>query len=199
MRIGYARAFDDRQQLALQVEALTAAGCDTVQADLEADYLGNLPGGHPDRLHLVPSDRLTVALLAIGEGDVLVVCRLDRLGRSLAFLVELITWLEDHGAGLQSLDGSIDTTSTEGKAVIPLMRTLADADHILQLERTAEEAQGGGPARRLARPTLGQLAFAKRGIQTRENTLTQLASILGVDRSSLDRSARGYVPPEDED
>jgi DNA invertase Pin-like site-specific DNA recombinase len=104
MKIGYARVSTDEQNLSLQMDALTKAGCEKVFHD-------HIGGAKTKRAGLDET------LAYLREGDVLVVWRLDRLGRSLKHLIETVNWLEERGVGLQSLQESIDTTTSGGKRV----------------------------------------------------------------------------------
>lgn len=101
--VGYARVSTFEQIMDLQQDALTAAGCTRVFTDTAS-------GARSDR------HGLEQALDYVREGDVLVVWRLDRLGRSLKYLVEIITTLNERGIGFKSLtDWQIDTTTSGGK------------------------------------------------------------------------------------
>src|SRR3954449_12526390 len=99
MKIGYARISTDDQSLDLQRDTLTAAGCETVFEDSGVSGAATRRNG------------LDAALAHIGAGDVLVVWKLDRLGRSLSHLIEIIRQLGERGAGFASLSESIDTTT----------------------------------------------------------------------------------------
>jgi len=125
MKIGYARVSTDEQNLDLQLDALKAAGCDKIFTD------EGKSGITKDR------DGLTQALSAVAEGNnTLVVWKLDRLGRSLGFLCELIDKLKGQGAGFHSLTDGIDTTTTGGKLVFHIMGALAEFERDLIKERT---------------------------------------------------------------
>src|SRR3954447_9949320 len=104
MLIGYARVSTHEQTLALQQDALTAAGC-------EALYTDTVSGSVTERLGL------TNALSHLRPGDTLVVWRLDRLGRSLTRLIETVRQLQERGVGFRSLQEQIDTTTSGGKLV----------------------------------------------------------------------------------
>jgi len=99
MKIGYARVSTDEQNLDAQQDALRAAGCDQIFTD------EGVTGAAVQR------PGLDEALGALHDGDVLVVWKLDRLGRSLAHLIELIDGIGKAGAGFASLSESIDTTT----------------------------------------------------------------------------------------
>lgn len=109
IKIGYARVSTDEQSLALQRDALAAARCDQVFTD---QGLSGVAARRPG---------LDQALTAIGAGDVLVVWRLDRLGRSLPHLIETVRQLGGKGAGFASLSEAIDTTTPGGTLVFHMM------------------------------------------------------------------------------
>src|ERR1700722_8173330 len=96
--IGYARVSTTDQKAALQVDALTAAGCDRVFTDKASGSLASRP-------------QLDRMLDHLRSGDVVVVWRLDRLGRSLKNLIAIVDDLRDRGVGFRSLSESIDTTT----------------------------------------------------------------------------------------
>lgn len=112
MIVGYARVSTEDQTLALQQDALQAAGCSRIFTDTVSGAKAELPG-------------LTQALDHLCEGDTLVVGRLDRLGRSLANLIELMTLLEERKVGFRSLTEQIDTTTSGGKLIFHIFGALA--------------------------------------------------------------------------
>ena len=114
MKIGYARISTDDQNLALQRDALTAAGCHAIYEDVKSGAKADRPG-------------LKLALEVARDGDLLVVWRLDRLGRSLGDLIELSKALEQRGVGLKSLKEQIDTSSSGGRLVFHLFGALASS------------------------------------------------------------------------
>jgi DNA invertase Pin-like site-specific DNA recombinase len=105
--IGYARVSTLDQDPALQRDALAAGGCAKVFDDRAS-------GAHADR------PGLRRALDYVREGDVLVVWNLDRLGRSLAHLIETVAGLEQRGVGFRSITEAIDTTTPGGRLVFHL-------------------------------------------------------------------------------
>ncbi len=130
MLIGYARVSkaDGSQSLDLQHDALRAAG---VERDNIYDDLAS--GGRDDR------PGLTACLKSLRDGDVLVVWKLDRLGRSLAHLVNTVKELSDRKIGLRVLTGKgaqIDTTTASGRMVFGIFATLAEFERDLIRERT---------------------------------------------------------------
>ncbi|AEJ38712.1 invertase/recombinase-like protein [Sulfobacillus acidophilus TPY] len=104
MRIGYARVSTAEQHLALQEDALKAAGCEKIFTDTMSGAKADRPG-------------LQAALEYARPGDVLVVWKLDRLGRSLLHLIQTVQTLADRGIGLHSLQEAIDTTTSGGQLV----------------------------------------------------------------------------------
>jgi DNA invertase Pin-like site-specific DNA recombinase len=123
MLIGYSRVSTDDQTVALQQDALTAAGCAKIFTDTISGATAQRPG-------------LAEALAYARAGDTLVVWRLDRLGRSLPHLIETVTDLADRGVGFRSLTESIDTTSSGGKLVFHIFGALAEFERDLIRERT---------------------------------------------------------------
>jgi DNA invertase Pin-like site-specific DNA recombinase len=123
MRIGYARVSTHDQNLNLQRDALKAAGCDKIIEDKAS-------GGKADRSGLQRACEL------LRKGDVLVVWRLDRLGRTLKHLIEFMAKLEEEGIGFQSLTEAIDTTTPGGKLVFHIFGALAEFERNLIRERT---------------------------------------------------------------
>ena len=122
-RIGYARVSTDDQNLDLQCDALSRAGCTRI-------YEERLSGGVRSR------PRLKTALRYVKKGDTLVVWRLDRLGRSLQHLVEIINRLSKKGIKLVSLSESIDTSNSTGTMLAGLFAVMAEYERNLIRERT---------------------------------------------------------------
>jgi len=123
MLIGYARVSTDDQNLNLQKDALQQAGCLKIYSDIFGGTRSVRPG-------------LDLAFEVARTGDVLVVWRLDRLGRSLKDLIEIMSTLDKRGIGLSSLQESIDTTNNTGRLIFHLFGALAEFEHNLIRERT---------------------------------------------------------------
>ncbi len=121
--IGYARVSTGDQDLALQRDALEKAGCETIFRDQASGAKTERPG-------------LADALAHLRKGDVLVVWKLDRLGRSLPHLIETVTGLERREVGLCSLTESIDTTTPGGRLIFHLFGALGQFERDLIRERT---------------------------------------------------------------
>jgi DNA invertase Pin-like site-specific DNA recombinase len=121
--IGYGRVSGSEQNLDLQRDALKHAGCKKVFTD-------KISGARSDRPGL--GDALNYAR----DGDVIVVWRLDRLGRSLSHLIATIQDLEQRGIGFRSLTEALDTTTTGGRLVFHIFGALAEFERNLIRERT---------------------------------------------------------------
>ena len=143
MRIGYARVSTDDQNVDLQLAALKNAACDSIFTDQ------GVSGARFSR------PGLEQALAALSRGDTLIVWRLDRLGRSLTKLVELVDALGTEGIQFVSLTECIDTTSPGGMFLFHIMAALAQFERSIIGERTragmlAAKARGQHLGRRLA-------------------------------------------------
>lgn len=124
MMIGYARVSTHEQDTALQIDALTRAGCCRIFRD---DGVSGTKECRP---------ALSKALRALRPGDTLVAWRLDRLGRSLSHLISLIGGLERRGIAFKSLSEAIDTSSAGGRLLFHVMGALAEFERSLISERT---------------------------------------------------------------
>lgn len=123
MKIGYARVSTEDQALDLQLDALKAAGCKKVFQEKASGAAKERP-------------KLDSALEYARPGDVLVVWKLDRLGRTSRRLVELVHQLRDKGIEFQSLTEGIDTTTPMGRFFFTIMAALAEMELELIRERT---------------------------------------------------------------
>ncbi|MGX4864207.1 recombinase family protein [Escherichia coli] len=121
--IGYARVSTAEQDTALQTDALRNAGCERFFEDTASGAKADRPG-------------LADALAYLRDGDVLVVWRLDRLGRSLPHLIETVGKLEARGVGFRSLTENIDTTTPGGRLIFHVFGALGQFERDLIRERT---------------------------------------------------------------
>lgn len=180
MKIGYARVSSDDQNLALQRDALAGAGCEKVFEDQGVSGSVERRAG------------LDEALSAMQAGDVLVTWRLDRLGRSLPHLIELVAGLNARGCEFQSLTESIDTTSAGGKLVFHIMGALAEFERSLIIERTkagvAAARKRGQVLGRRRKLNEAQIAHAREAIEAGRESVASMARLLGVERSTLWRA-----------
>lgn len=123
MLIGYARVSTQDQNLELQIKALNKAGCKKIFDDKVSGSRADRPG-------------LTKAQEALREGDTLVVWKLDRLGRSVKNLVDLVGELQKQGVQFKSLTDAIDTGTASGRFFFHVMASLAEMERELTIERT---------------------------------------------------------------
>ena len=190
MLIGYARVSkaDGSQSLDLQRDALAAAG-----VGAERVYVDHASGRRDDR------PGLGACLKALRAGDVLVVWKLDRLGRSLPHLVRSITDLSERGVGLKVLAGQgaqIDTTTPAGRLCFGIFAALAEFEAALIRERTlaglqAARARGRRGGRKFAL-TKAQVRLAQAAMASRDTSVADLCRELKVKPVTLYR----YVDPQ---
>ncbi|PSR24619.1 MAG: hypothetical protein C7B47_14405 [Sulfobacillus thermosulfidooxidans] len=187
MRIGYARVSTGDQTLALQEDALNAAGCGKLFRDVQSGRLPDRPG-------------LQAALAYARPGDVLVVWKLDRLGRSLSHLIQIVEQLHTQGIGLQSLQEQIDTTTPEGQFIFHLFAALAEVERAMIRERTmaglaAARARGrvGGRPRRL---TPDQVRMAAQMVASGHMTIMECARAFQVSRQTVYRALKALQDKE---
>ena len=189
MLVGYMRVSTAEQNLALQRDALLSAGIapERIYEDTCSGTVTDRPG-------------LARALEVLRAGDALVAWKLDRIGRSLAHVVELAGALQAKGIGLKVLTGGIDTTSATGRLVFGIFATLAEFERDLTLERTmaglaAARARGrtGGRPRLMTR---AKLRTAMAMMADRGNAAADVAEQLGVSTSTLYAYVDGTGQPK---
>lgn len=175
-RIGYARVSTDDQNLDLQRDALTRAGCSTIYEEAAS-------GKSSERLELEQCRK------ALRTGDTLVVWRLDRLGRSLPDLVQIVAELGQRGIGFESLGEKIETSSAAGKLVFHVFAALAEFERNLIRERThaglaAARARGRAGGRK---PKLDaqQVREIKRLMTDPSIPVSQIADRYKVSRTTI--------------
>lgn len=177
VKIGYARVSTDDQDLSLQLDALSAAGCERVFEDKISGAKAERPG-------------LSVALSQLRGGDTLVVWRLDRLGRSFVDLLRLVGEIQAAGAEFESLTEKIDTTGAAGRLVFHVFAAFAEFERNLIRERTnAGLAAAKARGRQGGRPGLspGKIAAIKAMAGDKSNTPSSICKTLGISRASFYR------------
>ena len=182
MRIGYARVSTSDQNIELQLRALSAAGCDRIFSDQGlSGSLRSRPG-------------LEQSMQQLQAGDTLVIWRLDRLGRSLSHLIEVVAELGRNKIGLYSITEAINTASAGGILIFHIMGALAEFERALISERTragmsAVRARGSA----IGRPVKlapDEVARALAAIRNDGLTISAAAKQFGVSRATLYRTRR---------
>jgi DNA invertase Pin-like site-specific DNA recombinase len=184
MKIGYARISTRDQNADLQHDALCAAGCEKI-------YTDTVSGAKTERPEL---DRM---LADARRGDVIVIWKLDRLGRSLRHLLELVADLSGRGVGLKSLNDPIDTTTAQGRLVFNIFGSLAEFERELIRERTqvglsAARSRGrvGGRPKGLSNNAEATAMAAETLYKERRLTVIQICEKLNISKSTLYRYLR---------
>jgi DNA invertase Pin-like site-specific DNA recombinase len=176
VQIGYMRVSTDEQNLDLQRDALTTAGCARIYQDVCSGAVKERVGW-----------RQTMDIAR--EGDVIVVWKLDRIGRNLKHIVELVESLNQQGIGLRILTGGIDTTSTAGRMILNIFAALAEFERDLIRERTAAGLRAARARGRMGgRPrmmTKAKLKTAMAMMADRSNAAGDVAATLSVSLSTL--------------
>lgn len=181
MLIGYARVSTVDQNLALQRDALTEAGCEHI-------YTEQLSGAVTDR------PELAAALKFARSGDTLIVWKLDRLARSVKQLIETVEKLRSRNIGFRSLTEAIDTTTAQGRLVFHMFSALAEFERSLIRERTqaglAAARRQGRTGGRPPKLTPDDIEAAKAMLTNPDIGVAQIAHRLNVSPATLYR----YIP-----
>ena len=182
MTFGYARVSTTQQDEALQQDALETARVDRIFVDKASGATASRPA-------------LDELLGQLRAGDTVVVWRLDRLGRSLRHLIDVVGDLEQRGVGLRSLTESIDTSTPGGKLIFHVFGALAEFERDLIRERTqAGLAAARARGRVGGRPTVWtpeKLAAARAMYEEGEQDVATIARVVGVSRATVYRGLRG--------
>lgn len=181
MKIGYARVSTLEQNQELQLDALKSAGCEKIYSDKISGARADRPG-------------LQEALDYLRPGDALIVWRLDRLGRSLKHLIEVVEDLEERGIGFASLQEGFDTTTSGGKLIFQIFGALAEFEKNLIRERTmagleAARARGrlGGRRNKL---NDDQIKTLKKMYESKQHSVEEICKLLSISRPTFYRYLR---------
>lgn len=174
-RIGYARVSTLDQDLTVQRAALRAAGCDPIRAEKVS---GASREGRTE---------LATILDFIGEGDTLVVTRIDRLARSIGDLQDVVRALKTKGAKLQATEQPIDTGTAAGKAFLDMLGVFAEFETNLRRERQAEGIARAKAAGIYKGRTSSVPAETVRRLRAEGLGPTEIARRLGIGRASVYR------------
>jgi DNA invertase Pin-like site-specific DNA recombinase len=177
---GYARVSTQQQQLHLQLDALRAYGCQEVVKE-KASALKERPA-------------LRELLDQVQAGDTVEVCKLDRLGRSLKHLVELVLSFQEKQIQFVSLQDHLDTTTAQGRLMFNLFASLAEFERDLIRERTqaglaaarARGRQGGRPPG-LSKEAQRKAEAVKTLYLLQDKTAAEIGQLLGIGRSTVYR------------
>ena len=178
-KVGYARVSTAQQSPQLQIDALQSAGCQKIYQEIASGAKAQRP-------------QLEQMLAQLRSGDVLVVWKLDRLGRSLTHLVQLVNQLLEQGVGLQSLNDPVDTTSAQGRLMFNIFASLAEFERELIRERTqaglkSARARGrsGGRPKGLSEQAKLTAAAAESLYQEGKLSVRQISRQLDISTATL--------------
>ena len=181
MLIGYARVSTADQYLRMQEDALKSAGCEDIYTDIASGAKTARPGLHSALSHL-------------RQGDLLVVWKLDRLGRSLAHLIQTIKELSEKGIGFKSLQESIDTTTSGGQLIFHIFGALAEFERELIRERTQAGLKAARTRGRLGgRPVLlnkRQVSKLKKHYEKGDLSIMEICKLFNITKPTLYRYLR---------
>jgi DNA invertase Pin-like site-specific DNA recombinase len=178
MKVGYARVSTAEQCLDGQSDRLIAAGCEKIFTDTAS-------GSRSDRPQFL-------AMMEFArEGDVLVVLKFDRIGRSLKHLLETVTKLDERGVKIESLTEGLDTSTPGGKLVMSIFGAIAQFERDLIIERTqiglsaarSRGKVGGRPSRLSAE----QVATVRSMSQNRDIPVDTICTTFKISRSTYYR------------
>lgn len=179
MKIGYARVSTREQNLDLQIIALENAGCEKIYEEIVSGAKAERP-------------ILNNLLKQLRPGDTLMVWKLDRLGRSLKHLVDLVHVLIQTNIGLCSLNDPIDTTTSQGRLIFNIFASLAEFERDIIHERTqaglsAARARGrlGGRPRGLPQKSEATACAAETLYREGKLSVMQIAKKLSISKSTL--------------
>ncbi|MDB2550535.1 recombinase family protein [Rickettsiales bacterium] len=176
MKIGYARVSTIDQNLDLQIDSLKKAGCQKIITDKISGSLQNRIG-------------LEELLNTIRKNDEVIVWRLDRLGRSLKHLIELITIFNNKEVFFTSITESINTKSSSGKLIFHIFASLSEFERNLISERTKSGLQSARARGKLGgRPKKApkeKRQLAKDLYDSKKYSLAKICNIIGISKPTL--------------
>jgi len=174
VKFGYARVSKNDQSLDVQLQKLTAAGCEEI-------FKEKISGAKDDR------PQLTALLNKLRKGDIVYVVRLDRLGRRMIKLIELINDFKSRGIEFVALENNIDTTTPIGMLLFNICAAFSEMERELIRERVkagvdaaVEKGRRGGRPKAL---TSDKEAILKALVQAENMSVTQICKTVGISRS----------------
>ncbi|REC93309.1 recombinase family protein [Kushneria indalinina] len=187
MRIGYARVSREDQRIERQIDALEKAGCERI-------FQERISGARKDR------PELEKLLMTIRPDDTVVVLSLDRLGRSLIHLVELVNQLQGEGVQIESIQDNIDQHTATGRLHINFLAVMADWQRAWISEKTREglesaRARGrvGGRPKGLSKDDIHSMGIL---LSDPSMKVSDVAKRFGISRTTLYRYFPGGVKPK---
>jgi DNA invertase Pin-like site-specific DNA recombinase len=179
MKIGYARVSTKDQVLDLQIDALNKDGCEMI-------FKETASGAKTDR------PELQKLLTHLRKGDIVVVYKLDRLGRSLKHLLEVVAELNSKEVGIRSINDAIDTTTPQGRLFFNISASFAEFERDLIRERTksgleAARARGrkGGRRQGMTKEAEQKAILAETYYKEEKMGVNQIAKEIGVSKMTL--------------
>jgi DNA invertase Pin-like site-specific DNA recombinase len=179
MKFGYCRVSTKEQNLDMQIDALKKDGCIEI-------YKDQVSGSKADR------PQLTKLMENLREGDVIVVWKLDRLGRSITDLIKLINKLGEKKVGLKSLSDPVDTTTSQGRFIFNLFASLAELERDIIRERTmaglaAARSRGrvGGRPKGLSQEAENKALAVESLYKEKKLSVREIAKRLDISTSTL--------------
>lgn len=184
MKIGYARVSTKEQSLNLQEDALRKAGCEKI-------YSEQISGATSER------PQLQEMIKHLRQGDIVIVWKLDRLGRSIRDLIKLVSSFQDNSVGFQSLQDAIDTTTPTGKLTFHLFAALAEFERDIISTRTkagleAARARGrkGGRPKGLSKKAQDKARLAESLYKEKQRSIAEICEHLHISKPTLYRYLR---------
>jgi len=179
--VGYARVSTQDQNLDLQKDALLKAGCERVFTDV-------ISGTKSDRTGLEE------AIQFMRSGDTLVVWKLDRLGRSLKHLIEVVNQLHEREISFRSIQENMDTTTSGGKLIFHVFGALAEFEREIIRERTQAGLSAARSRGRMGgRPKVmddKKIAMAKSLLENDQYSIQDICEMLNISRATLYRHVK---------
>jgi DNA invertase Pin-like site-specific DNA recombinase len=174
MKFGYARVSKNEQNLGIQIEKLKKAGCHEI-------YQEKVSGSKDDR------SQLNLLISRLREGDTICVVRLDRLGRRMTKLIELINDFKKNGIEFISLENNIDTSSQMGMLLFTMCAAFAEMERVLITERVKagldaahKKGRTGGRPKALTNEKLKKLKLLTK---SEEFSVTEICKLIEISRS----------------
>lgn len=180
MKIGYARVSTKDQNLDLQIEALQKAGCEKIFEEKISGSTKNRP-------------ELDKMIEQFRPGDELYVWRLDRLGRSLKHIIDLVLALSEKGIIIKGLTDGVDTSTINGRLFLNLMASLAEYERELIRERTKaglQSARARGRPKGFSKEAISKLLLMRSVYQDASRSPEEIYTGIGLTRATFYRYAK---------